>query len=165
MPKPPDAHFRAIWYVSMFHVVLLTLIAAAHEFGVISAEQTVRDLAIWSFAWFLSPELAAGGVKAGYDGTKTGFLFWTVTDRWPRVLIGLWMGLLIFWCLPNDMFGLPTFDLFIEWGFGRIVGAGMTAWLPVHYWRRGIKGPVDHAVFWLAERTGLDKLVRRIRGR
>lgn len=148
--RPPEKHFRAVWYISMAQVAIVSL--PLEYLGIGWWPAFTRDLGIWAFAWFLSSEWSAGGVRGGFVGTKTGFLYWTVTDRWPRVLLGLWMGLVIIWRFPTE--------LYLNW----ILGVPMTLWLPPHYWRSGMKGPIDHAAIWFAERVGLDKLIKRVRG-
>ena len=166
--KRPERAFRVVWYVSVFNVILCSL---PLEWLGVSWWQGGPALGftawwcVWGLGFFSGPEWAAAGVKDGFSGTKTSFLYWTVTDRWPRVLIGLWMGLTILWRFPE--FGGPELVL-TDWleplSLWDLPGLGFTAWLPVHYWRKGIKGPVDHAVIWAAKRIGLAALLEKIRG-
>jgi hypothetical protein len=159
--RPPEKHFRVIWNISMLHVAILSALWIHELLGLSLFDPTlvIRDLAIWAMAWFLAPEWAAGGVKRGLEGTKTGFLYWTVTDRWPRVLLGVWMGQLVMWNFPNDAFGSP------DWlPLGYIAGVGLTLWLPPHYWASGTKGPVDRFFGWLGGRLGYKKFLKKIRG-
>ena len=138
----------------MAHIAALSVLWLATLW--FELDWVIRDLAVWSFAWFLSSEWSAGGVRHGFEGTKTGFLYWTITDRWPRVLLGLYMGQMIFWLFPDDFLGAP-------FPAGKVLGGIMTLWLPPHYWRSGMKGPVDHAAIWIGERLGLKRLFERIR--
>ena len=147
--RPPEKHFGAVWYTQS---LLLFICALPLEFvGVEVWPAFTAWLGIFTFGFFLGPEWAAGGVRGGFTGTFTGWLFWKVTDRWPRVLLGLGFGLLMIWRFPT------------VWHFNLIFGVPFTLWLPVHYWRRGMLGPVDHFFIWLAKRLGIAKLIERVR--
>lgn len=168
MARKPERHFRRVWELSMVNVVLCSL--PLDVLGWVPWwEWFATGLAVHGFAWFLGTEWAAGGVEDPYGGTKTNWLYWTITDRWPRVLLGAYIGLVLWWRYPEfgTMFTLPGdrswWLIGSDVGVNDVLGLGMTMWLPPHYWRQGMKGPVDVAVIWFAERTGLAKLFGRVR--
>lgn len=159
-PRPPERHFRTVWNISMIHVAVMSVLWIHELTGLALFDPAIliRDLAVWSFAWFLAPEWAAGGVRGGRTGTKTGYLYWVVEDRWSRVLLGVWMALLMGFNFPNDFLSSP------DWlPVGYILGGILLLWLPPHYWARGTVGPFDRAVIWFAKRTGLEKLYEKVR--
>ena len=156
-PKPPEKHFALVWYILSFFFVVLAL--PLEFLGVDWWVSFERDLAIAAFAWFLSAEWAAGGVEDGYHGTYTSFIFWKIQSDdkgwWAdtiRVLLGIVIASLVYWRFPHELY------------LNRIFGTFFLLWLPYHYSVYGIKGPVDKFFIWLGYRTGLAKLIIKIRG-
>jgi len=136
-----ERHFSAVWYVSMAHVAIVLL--PLEWLGVERWPLWMGYLSVYAFGWFLSAEIAAGGGL-----TKTRWLFRQVPERYIRVPLGIVMALAMHWRFPDWW----LFDL-ISWGFD--------FWLPVHYWRRGMLGPVDHVVMFLGRLIGLDHLLEQ----
>jgi len=137
----PEPHFDKVWYVSMANVALLTVLLFLPV-----PRAVVTHYAVGAFAWFLSAEIAAGGVRAGYSGTKTSWLFHRVEGDTLRVGLGVWMGVLMFLTFPA------------HWAF-RVLAGGFLLWLPKHYTHRGAQGPVDRLARWIGRWTGLDRIL------
>ena len=138
--RQPERHFSVVWHISMANVALLTALVLVP--GV--PRSVVTHYAVFAFGWFLSSEWSAGGVKRGFSGTKTAWLYYHVREDFVRVLIGVWMGVLMFVAFPA------------HWTF-RVLAAGFTLWLPAHYAGHGTTGPVDWLARWLGRITGLGR--------
>ena len=128
---PIEKHFSRIWYVSMANVLVallpLGLLGLVPEW-----DYFMTYFSIYAFTWFLGPQLAAGGVKDGFAGHKTDWLYDRVPKRWMRVPLAFVFAGVALWRLP-------------EWAFMNIIIASILAgWLPWHYWSRETVSPVDH---------------------
>lgn len=143
-----EPHFSAVWFVSMFNVLLLSLplglLGWVPSWPIFTAYYSM-----FAFGFFLGPEWAAGGVKTGYTGTKTSWIFQKIHDRWFRILLGVWMGALMLWRFPE----MPLYlDDIIGWGF--------LTWLPFHYISPGLtEGPVWDNLAWFAEKLHLERVL------
>lgn len=147
MSGPIEPHFSKVWYVSTFNVALLTL---PLDLLFNWSQWTVFCwfYSVFALGFFLGPEWAAAGVRDGYSGTKTSWMFARVKETWVRVILGVWMAAIMFWRFPEGLF----FDI-VAWGF--------LLWLPFHYAKRGSEGPFWEAVIRLLERAGIAAWFKR----
>lgn len=155
-PKPPEGHFSTVWYILSFFFIVLAL--PLERLGIDWWVSFERDIAIAAFSWFLAAEWAAGGVERGRSGTYTSFIFWKIhsndTGWWAdtiRVLLGVAISGLVYWRFPHELW------------LNRIFGTFFLLWLPYHYSAFGVRGPVDRLAKWIGDRTGLTKLLKRLR--
>lgn len=151
MSSPPEPHFARVWFISMFNVLLLSLPLGAlgwvPEWNIFA-----QFYSVFAFGFFLGPEWAAGGVRSGYTGTKTSYIFWKFKERWVRIALGIWMGILMLWRFPE----MPLYlDDIIGWGF--------LTWLPFHYISPGLtEGPVWETLGKIAEKLHLERVLKWI---
>lgn len=136
MTQPEARHFSFVWYVLIIGAALTSL--PLTELGLWPHwTQVAHDIAVLLFGVFLGAETSARDVREGEAGTMTNWIYSRVHEVFWRIAIGLWLSLLIGWRI-NLWLGL----LFL-------------AWLPIHYWREGVPGPMDRFFRWLGRRFGI----------
>jgi hypothetical protein len=136
MTKPEGRHFSAVWYALIIGAVLSTL--PIDVLGLwLPWTGIARALAMLAFGMFLGAEFSAPDVQEGEAGTMTNWIYSRVHETFWRISIGVWLSLLIAWRI-NPWLGLV-----------------FLAWLPIHYWRAGVAGPMDRLLRWIARRFGI----------
>lgn len=128
----PHKSFARFWYITYGLCAFLTL---PIEWVFPAWPAVAAHLALAGFSAFLGAESVAGGVPEGYDGTKTEFTYWKVSEPWVRFILGVWMALVVWWRLPDPV------DAWI--------GIPLLVWLPVHltWWQIELR-----AYRWIKER-------------
>lgn len=136
MAKTEGKHFSFVWYALIIGAVICSL-----PFDVIGWlpwwTQVAHTDALLMFGMFLGAELSAPDAAEDTAGTMTNWIYSRVHEKLWRVLIGIWLAGLIIWRI----------ELYL--------GLLFLAWLPIHYSREGIIGPVDKAIRWIGKRLGI----------
>lgn len=136
-----EKHFSRIWYVSMANVAIclmpLGLLGWVPDWSYF-----MTYFSVFTFTWFLGPQLAAGGVKTGFQGHKTDWLYEKFQSRWTRVPWAFVFSGVSFWRLPEFLY------------LNIIIGSVLLLWLPWHYWSKQTVSPVDYILrFILRDKT------------
>lgn len=134
--KPVERHFSFIWYMTVVEAVVASLPLELFWWGRWWLAPA-RGVALFALGQFWGAEFSAQGVKDGYAGTMTAWTYSRIGDRPWRVAFGVWLSVLIGWRIA-------------PW-----LGVLFLAWLPLHYYRAGIVGPVDRAVRWIGAKLGI----------
>lgn len=168
MTRTPHRDFGVHWYITYALVAVCTL--PLGRLGWVEWWPAFTEaLCLLGLGIFIGVEnLAKVARSIGHSGTKTSWTYWKVDDPsapvWAAVvrsMIGLWMGLVVYWRLPAG----PAVEVF-GWQTGLVklvVGGFLVSWLPYHFvWPKD--GPWERFGGWLVTLPGFRHLKAWIDG-
>ena len=147
--RKPATEFSRVWYANVTMVLIASLPLGL--LGWVPAwDYYMSYLVVLGLGFFAGPELVANVVNKtpqADSGYQTHWVFWKLNTtkgtgfnwgRVGRVLYGVWVGVVLFWRLPDI------------WYIDNAIWFFFQTWLPYHFWEPGLRGPWE----WLFSKLG-----------